>query len=173
MSALQKWLKGDKAGQSWKLNLAQKMKSKAKIASRTARCKAFLIDIFLLYVPIIYICYFVLGSKEAFKGNQLVIFACWALFGLIQGVFLAAKAQSPGLKAYDLFLIDKNTGGKLGFLRIMLRYIVFLAGCALLIGLFISFVRKDKLALHDIISQSVIVRKVENAPQTNLQPKLR
>lgn len=137
------------------------MKAKATLASRTMRAKAFLIDVFLLYVPIIYVCYFVLGSKEAFKDNQLAIFACWALFGLIQGVFLAVKGQSPGLKAYDLFLIDKNTGRRLSFLRVILRYIVFLAGCAFFfIGLFISFVRKDKLALHDIISQSYIVRKV-------------
>ncbi len=137
------------------------MKAKATIAPRLTRAKAFLIDVFLLYVPIIYVCYFVLGSKEAFKSNELAIFLCWALFGIIQGVFLATKAQSPGLKAYDLFLIDKKTGRKVSFLRIMLRYIIFLAGCAFFfIGLLISFARKDTLALHDLVSQSYIVRKV-------------
>lgn len=137
------------------------MKAKAVIAPRLTRAKAFLIDVFLLYVPIIYICYFVLGSKEAFKGNEFAIFLCWALFGVIQGIFLAVKAQSPGLKAYDLYLIDKKTGHKLSFLRIMLRYIIFLAGCAFFfVGLFTSFARKDTLALHDLVSQSYIVRKV-------------
>lgn len=135
-------------------------KQKAKIASRIERAKAFLIDIFLLYVPVLYVCYFVLGSKEAFLGNQAVIFACSAFFGVVQALFLSTKAQSPGLKAYDLYLIDTKKGRKLSFLRVILRYIVFLIGASLLFGLLMSFLRKDGLALHDLLSQSCIVRKV-------------
>ena len=135
-------------------------KQKAKIASRIERAKAFLIDIFLLYVPVLYVCYFVLGSKEAFLGNQAVIFACSAFFGIVQALFLSTKAQSPGLKAYDLYLIDIKKGRKLSFLRVILRYIVFLIGASLLFGLLMSFLRKDGLALHDLLSQSCIVRKV-------------
>lgn len=135
-------------------------KQKAKIASRIERAKAFLIDIFLLYVPVLYVCYFVLGSKEAFLGNQAVIFACSAFFGVVQALFLSTKAQSPGLKAYDLYLIDTKKGRKLSFLRVILRYIVFLIGTSLLFGLLMSFLRKDGLALHDLLSQSCIVRKV-------------
>lgn len=135
-------------------------KQKAKIASRIERAKAFLIDIFLLYVPVLYVCYFVLGSKEAFLGNQAVIFACSAFFGVVQALFLSTKAQSPGLKAYDLHLIDIKKGRKLSFLRVILRYIVFLISASLLFGLLMSFLRKDGLALHDLLSQSCIVRKV-------------
>lgn len=135
-------------------------KQKVKIASRIERAKAFLIDIFLLYVPVLYVCYFVLGSKEAFLGNQAVIFACSAFFGVVQALFLSTKAQSPGLKAYDLYLIDTKKGRKLSFLRVILRYIVFLIGASLLFGLLMSFLRKDGLALHDLLSQSCIVRKV-------------
>ena len=135
-------------------------RQKAKIASRIERAKAFLIDIFLLYVPVLYVCYFVLGSKEAFLGNQAVIFACSAFFGVVQALFLSTKAQSPGLKAYDLYLIDTKKGRKLSFLRVILRYIVFLIGTSLLFGLLMSFLRKDGLALHDLLSQSCIVRKV-------------
>lgn len=135
-------------------------KQKAKIASRIERAKAFLIDIFLLYVPVLYVCYFVLGSKEAFLGNQAVIFACSAFFGVVQALFLSTKAQSPGLKAYDLYLIDIKKGRKLSFLRVILRYIAFLISASLLFGILMSFLRKDGLALHDLLSQSCIVRKV-------------
>ncbi len=79
---------------------------KVKLASRFLRFKAFLIDIFLLYTPILYLFYFILGSKEAFLNNQLIIFLCSLIFGLIQGLFLLKKAQSPGFKAYDLYLIN-------------------------------------------------------------------
>lgn len=135
-------------------------RQKAKIASRIERAKAFLIDIFLLYVPVLYVCYFVLGSKEAFLGNQAVIFACSAFFGVVQALFLSTKAQSPGLKAYDLYLIDIKKGRKLSFLRVILRYIAFLISASLLFGILMSFLRKDGLALHDLLSQSCIVRKV-------------
>ncbi|EGK7514820.1 RDD family protein [Campylobacter lari] len=137
------------------------MKTKAKIATRFLRFKAFLIDLFLLYVPILYLFYFTLGSKEAFLNNQLIIFLCSLLFGLIQALFLAKKAQSPGLKAYDLYLIDLKNGQKLNFFRILLRYMIFIVSFGLLIGFLVSFLRKDTLALHDILSQSVIVTKVE------------
>lgn len=136
------------------------MKSKARIASRWLRFRAMLIDIFLIYVPILYLFYFILGSKEAFLGNHLVTNLCTLLFGFIQALFLAKSAQSPGLKAYDLYLIDIKSGKKPSFFRIILRYIIFIISFGLLIGLVISFLRKDTLNLHDILSQSCIVRKV-------------
>ncbi|HGF9931315.1 TPA: RDD family protein, partial [Campylobacter coli] len=91
------------------------MKTKAKIASRWLRFRALLIDIFLIYVPILYLFYFLLGSKEAFLNNSYITALCIFLFGFIQALFLASKAQSPGLKAYDLYLIDLKTGKKITF----------------------------------------------------------
>ncbi|MCR6591496.1 Putative integral membrane protein [Campylobacter insulaenigrae] len=138
------------------------MKTKAKLASRFLRFKAFLIDIFLLYVPILYLFYFILGSKEAFLNNQFIVFFCSFVFGLIQAIFLAKKAQSPGFKAYDLYLINIKTGKKLNFFQIIFRYIIFIVGFGLLIGFIVSFLRKDTLALHDVLSQSIIVVRIKN-----------
>ncbi|MBF7069063.1 RDD family protein [Campylobacter volucris] len=138
------------------------MKAKAKIASRFLRFKAFLIDIFLLYVPILYLFYFALGSKEAFLNNQFIIFLCPLLFGFLQALFLIRSAQSPGLKAYDLYLINIKTGKKLNFFQIIFRYIIFIVSFGLLIGFIVSFLRKDTLTLHDVLSQSAIVVKVKN-----------
>lgn len=138
------------------------MKTKAKIASRFLRFKAFLIDIFLLYVPILYLFYFTLGSKEAFLNNQFIIFLCPLLFGFLQALFLTKSAQSPGLKAYDLYLINIKTGKKLNFFQIIFRYIIFIVSFGLLIGFIVSFLRKDTLTLHDVLSQSTIVVKVKN-----------
>ncbi|MFQ6342811.1 RDD family protein [Campylobacter sp. VTCC 70190] len=135
------------------------MKTKAKISSRWLRFRALLIDIFLIYVPILYLFYFLLGSKEAFLNNPFITALCTFLFGFIQALFLAKKAQSPGLKAYDLYLIDTKTGRKLSFLRILLRYLIFIISFGLLFGLMVSFLRKDSLNLHDILTQSCIVIK--------------
>lgn len=136
------------------------MKQKARIATRMQRFKAFVIDVFLIYVPILYTSYFVLGSKEAFLQNQLVIFICCLSFGVLQAVFLALKAQSPGLKAYNLYLIDKNTGTKVGFFRILYRYVLFIVSLGVLFGLISTFFRKDGLMIHDLLSSSYIVAKI-------------
>ncbi|EAK3430017.1 RDD family protein, partial [Campylobacter jejuni] len=48
---------------------------------------------------------------------------------------------------------------KLSFLRILLRYVIFIISFGLLFGLFVSFVRKDRLNLHDILTQSCIATK--------------
>lgn len=136
------------------------MKQKAKIATRFDRFKAFVIDIFLIYVPILYISYFLLGSKEAFLQNQGVIFICSISFGILQAVFFALKAQSPGLKAYDLYIIDSESGTKLNFLRLIYRYILFIFSLGIVIGLFSTFFRKDGLMIHDLLSSSCIVHKI-------------
>lgn len=136
------------------------MKNQANIASRWLRFRALLVDIFLIYVPILYLFYFLLGSKEAFLNNHFIITLCTFLFGFIQAIFLTKKSQSPGLKAYDLYLVDIKTRKKLSFLRILLRYIIFIISFGLFFGLFISFLRKDKLSLHDILTQSYIIIKI-------------
>lgn len=133
---------------------------KAKIASRWLRFRAFLIDIFLIYVPILYAFYFVLGSSKDFVASDFIPFCCTFLFGFIQTLFLNYKAQSPGLKAYDLYLIDLKTGKKLTFLRILWRYVLFIVSFGLLFGFFVSFLRKDRLNFHDILTQSCIVLKI-------------
>ncbi|MCX2683418.1 RDD family protein [Campylobacter sp. MIT 21-1685] len=135
------------------------MKTKAKIASRWLRFRALLIDVFLIYMPILYLFYFWLG-KEVLLNNQFISTLSTVLFGFIQALFFVFKAQTPGLKAYDLYLIDLKTGKKISFLRAMLRYVFFVVSFGLLLGFFISFLRKDSLSLHDIITQSCIVSKI-------------
>jgi len=50
-------------------------KQKAKIASVWARAKAFIIDLFIIGMPIFYATtYLVLDGKEAFLHNQIAIF---------------------------------------------------------------------------------------------------
>lgn len=136
------------------------MARRARFASRWLRTRAFLIDIFLIYVPILYVVtYLILGSKEAFRHNPYMVFACWVAFGLIQACFFAYKGQSPGCKAYNVYLLKRKSLQKVGFMQAFARYLIFILSSALLFGLIISFFRKDKLCLHDILSFSVLVEE--------------
>lgn len=121
------------------------------------RFKVFVIDMFMIYIPILYITYFILG-KEGFLNNQIAIFIDTCLYGIILSLFYSIKSQSPGLKAYNLKLQTvKNT--KLNFPEAFFRYFLFLISGSSIIGLAIAFFRKDKLCFHDIISKTRIIKE--------------
>ena len=65
-------------------------KQKAKIAPIWARVKAFVIDLFIIGMPIFYATtYLLLDGKEAFLHNQIAIFGANSLISLIICLFLA------------------------------------------------------------------------------------
>ncbi len=122
-----------------------------------ARFKAFIVDIFMIYIPILYITtYVILDGKEDFLNNDIAVFCDVFLLGFILSIFFAKTSQSPGYKAYELKLLDKKTMKKPSFLRAFWRYFCFLLSGASVVGLIICFFRKDKQNLHDLISQTIV-----------------
>ncbi len=148
----------DKARQSRELM----PKQKAVIAPVWLRVKAFIIDMFVILMPILYFTtYVVLGSKERFAASQLSIAACNAAFGLIMCLFFSIGAQTPGYKAQQIYLINLQNGRKIGFLHAILRYVCFVVAGFSIVGLLLCFLRKDRLNLHDILTHSAAVCKKE------------
>jgi len=74
-------------------------------------------------------------------------------------LFFSIKAQTPGYKAQEIYLINLQTGKKLGLFHAILRQICFAFAGFSIIGLCLCFFRKDKLNLHDIITHSAAVQK--------------
>ncbi|QPH98666.1 RDD family protein [Campylobacter concisus] len=137
-------------------------KQKAKIAPIWARAKAFIIDLFIIGMPIFYATtYLVLDGKEAFLHNQIAIFGANSLISLIMCLFFSIKAQTPGYKAQEIYLINLKTGRKLSFFHTILRQICFAFAGFSILGLCLCFFRKDKLNLHDIITHSAAVQRSE------------
>lgn len=127
------------------------------------RLKAFITDIFMIYMPILYVAtYVVLGSKEALWESQGVIFICWALYVLILSLFFARDGQSLGYKYAKIALVKEN-GGDVGFATALIRNIIFCASFGLIFGIFVPFVRKDRRFLHDIISKVRVKEIAESA----------
>ncbi|MDR2635496.1 MAG: RDD family protein [Campylobacteraceae bacterium] len=123
--------------------------------SISKRVKAFIIDMFMINMPILYFAvYIVLGGRDEFLNNQLAIFICTLAFGVILSIFFATAGQSPGYKAYGIRLADMQTKKKLGFFRAMWRFVCFVIFGALLIGFLPAFFRDDKRCLHDIFSDT-------------------
>lgn len=136
-------------------------KTKAAFAPIFSRFKAFIIDMFLIAMPLFYATtYLILGSKEALWQNQLAITAIWAIYGVIVSLFFAFKAQTPGYKAQNIYLIDIRTGKKASFLLLILRFLCFILAGFCIVGLCVCFFRKDRLNLHDLLSKTVaVIRK--------------
>lgn len=132
--------------------------SKAVSASIFSRVKAFIMDMFFIAAPLLYLMtYVVLSGKDEFQSNQLAIFLVWLVFGLIQGLFFAFKAQTPGYKAQGIYLVGLN-GKRASLLIYLLRYLFFIT-TFIIGGSFFCFFRKDKRNLHDLLAGTIVVQK--------------
>lgn len=134
---------------------------------RFARLIAVGIDT-VIAIPVLLACYAAYGMA-ALSDLYLVLEATLlGLFGvvLVQGLFLAYRAQTIGKMLLGLRIMDVETGGRAGFARLVfLRMLVTsllsaLAGVgwifALVDALFIF--REDRRCLHDFIAGTRVVR---------------
>lgn len=136
--------------------------SKAILAPISLRIRAFFIDIFIIAIPLLYTTtYLILGSKQKFMQDYKAIFLIWLLYGLITSIFYAKCAQTPGYRAYNLYLLDNKTKSKLSFIRCFIRYFLFILINSTFILAFIPFFRKDRKNLYDIFTNSIVAKKLD------------
>ena len=131
---------------------------KQKNAYIIHRVKAFIVDMFMIYIPILYIITYVfMGGKDDFQSSELAPFLGTILYGLIYAIFLSRSGQTPGKKAYEIKVVDSKTLEKIGFFRALLRFFAFIFTATTLLGLFLPLLRKDYKMLHDILANTSIV----------------
>ena len=133
--------------------------SRDELASLPSRLKAFLTDTFLITTPILYIViYLVMGSGEEFSQNRSlgwgIIFTVHALIILI---FWLKNGQTPGLKAYDIKLVDNLTKQRVSVIQVLVRYLTTLFAVVSIFLLFIPFFNKDKKTFQDLFSNTTII----------------
>ena len=137
-----------------------KVKSpKSDLASLGLRLKAFLTDTFLITTPILYIViYLIMGSGEDFAQNRSlgwgIIFAVHASIILI---FWLKNGQTPGLRAYEIKLVDSITKQRVSVIQVLIRYVTTLFAVVSIILLFLPFFNKDKKTIQDIFSNTIII----------------
>ncbi len=128
-------------------------------ASPLDRTKAFITDMFMIMMPIMYITtYVVMGGKEDFQASDTAHWITMAVYGLITVLFWIIKGQTPGFKAYDLKLIDDNTNEKPTFGLAVARYMMFIVSAVSIAGFLLPFFRKDKKTLQDVITQTSVIK---------------
>ena len=124
------------------------------------KIKAFITDSFLLATPIIYIViYLIMGSKENFGQNMLLGWAYILVpLCIVVVAFLSKSGQTPGYKSQDIKLIDNKTGETPSVVLVFLRFWFFIISIVSIVGIVMMFFRKDKKALHDILSSTSVVK---------------
>ena len=124
------------------------------------RIKAFITDMFMIMMPIMYITtYIILDGKDSFQGSETARWLTMVIYGLVTVLFWVKKGQTPGFKAYDLKLIDDNTKQTIGYGLAVARYMMFLLSAVSIIGAILPFFRKDKKTLQDVIMQTSVIKE--------------
>ncbi len=164
MSRWRKVKQGKGEAQPAKEKKERTEKTEPLCATVMTRLKAFLTDTFMITMPILYIViYFVMGSREGFREHMgegwLIILAAHFLVTLAFWHF--KKGQSPGMKAYELYLIDNRTGEKPNLGKLVLRYVMLQVAILSFFGMFVPFLLKSRAGLHDLVSGTCIVYKSE------------
>jgi uncharacterized paraquat-inducible protein A len=120
-----------------------------------------IVSFLIFFVPLLYIViYLVMNGREGFREHMLL---GWAYILIPLGIavvsFYFVSGQTPGLKAYDLKVIDVQTGEKPTLLSAILRFLFFNLTFFTFFGLFVPLFRGDmKWFLLSIIkSQSYIL----------------
>ncbi|BFU77682.1 RDD family protein [Arcobacter sp. 15-2] len=150
-------------------NIKQKHKTSEKntnsipnqSASALFRLKAFITDMFMIMMPIMYITtYIILDGKDSFQGNEFAHWITMALYGAITITFWVKKGQTPGFKAYDLVLVDDKNKQTLSVIHATLRYVMFIISAISIIGVILPFFRKDNKTFQDLVmGTSVIIQE--------------
>jgi uncharacterized RDD family membrane protein YckC len=149
-----------KHNKSQKKNIESiKNSSNDDLASIQSRLKAFFTDTFLITTPIFYIViYLIMGSGAEFAQNRAlgwgIIFAIHATVILI---FWLKNGQTPGLRAYDIKLVDNITKQRVSVIQVLVRYATTLFAVISIFLLFIPFFNKDKKTFQDILSNTIII----------------
>lgn len=131
----------------------------SQIAGFLDRGKAQIIDTFMIYLPILYfLTYVVIGSAQGFRDSTWAPFVGVLIYGMIVALFLAILGQTPGKKAYNLWVI-RECGKNVTFPFALLRFFVFLISGASIAGILMPLWRKDKKALHDILLKTTVLKK--------------
>lgn len=123
------------------------------------RIKAFVVDMFMIMMPIMYITtYLIMDGKDDFQGSDEARWITALIFGFIIVLFWIIKGQTPGYKAYSIKLIDDATKQNISLPKAILRYLIFLISATTIILAFLPFFRKDKKTIQDILTKSTVIQ---------------
>ncbi len=137
-------------------------------ASITSRIKSFITDSFMLTMPLMYIVfYLVFDGREGFAAHKLLGWT-YILFplALLQIIFMSRSrlGQTPGMKAYELSLVNIKDGQKPKFSIIVARQLLSILTLPIF-GWGTMFFTKGHRTLHEILTGTTLVQLIPKIPE--------
>lgn len=132
-----------------------------RVATNAQKFKAGLTDSFMILMPIMYVVfYFVMDGRDGFAQHKLDgWFYILLPMIVIRILFFYFNSQTMGYRAYDIELVDGLTLEKASLFSIIFREFSSILSILTVFGFLMMFFRKDKKALHDILSNTAVVQK--------------
>ena len=99
-----------------------------------------------------------MGSGADFAQNRVM---GWSIIFLVHSliifIFWLKNGQTPGLRAYEIKLVDNVTKQRVSVLQVVIRYIATFFALISFFLMFVPFFNKDKKTFQDIISNTIII----------------
>ncbi|MGE4294775.1 MAG: RDD family protein [Campylobacterales bacterium] len=124
-----------------------------------ARTIAVMIDTFMILFPITLVLMLIFGYSELKNQQPLVAgILQMGLYGAIVVSLWVKKGYTPGKKMMRLIVLDSRTQKTMYFPQALWRFVCYFIAMISVVGLLLPIFRKDKKALHDLLSSSLVVR---------------
>lgn len=136
------------------------VKPSIPFASNGKKAKAFLTDMFMLFMPFFYfVIYVIMGGLQSAGEAKLLSWTYTLIpFILLQSIFMYKdEGKTPGLRAQSLKVIDCDTLDKPSLFSIVFRNLALILSVLTLFGWVMMFFRKDKRGLHDLLSNTCVI----------------
>ena len=141
-------------------------------ANKRQRAKAFLTDIFMLFMPIMYaVIYVVMDGREGASNEKLLAWVYVMIpYLIILTIFMykdegrTPGARSQGLKVIEFHTLEKPSLFSIVFRNLMLPFSLFIP-----FFWFVPLFRRDGRAIHDFLSATCLI--VDPNPPKGLEVK--
>ncbi len=142
-------------------NIKREVKDRiVPFASGRLRAKAFITDIFMLFMPFVYfVIYVVMGSREDASHEKLLTWGYSLIpFLIILTIFMYKdRGRTPGERSQNLKVVDFNSLEKPSLFSIIFRNITLILTLIIPIAWFVIIFRKDSRTLHDFFSNTCVI----------------
>ncbi len=124
-----------------------------------ARLIAQMVDTFMILTPITILIALIFGYSTLKEENPLPAgLLQMGLYALIVIAFWVKRGYTPGKKSMRLIVLDTRQMVLMGPLQAIWRFVCYFISMISIVGFLLPLFRKDKKALHDLLSHSAVFR---------------
>ncbi len=100
-------------------------------------------------------------TLEKHEPNPLPFFITLSLWAVVILTFWSRTGQTPGKKMAKIVLVDAVSFKKPSFLQLIMRFVFLIMPIFAFISIVLMLITRKKLTLHDLISRTTVIYKLD------------